>query len=154
MEETIQEVPAFWSRWIRMTQEYLNLASLRKQIKRIRADVRMTAKMLSRLGEDNQRLKLQVASLTSERDDLMRELARYSVVDPNAKCPGCGATDGSIMAVQSTSEQRAYIEHTCSNCKFRWPENTVHPDAGKMWKTTMIARPPEGQVVSVSVRTP
>ncbi len=53
-----------------------------------------------------------------------QEVAR---VDPNAKCPACGATSGKLAAVQDGVGAKAVIvvEHTCNVCAARFFEKTV-----------------------------
>lgn len=46
-------------------------------------------------------------------------------VDPNAPCPGCGNTKGSI-SIKKLPTNVFVIMHMCSVCKAEWHEPVVH----------------------------
>jgi hypothetical protein len=47
-----------------------------------------------------------------------------ALVDPNAKCPCCGARDGRLRCVHLTDVALA-CQHTCNVCAARWVEPAV-----------------------------
>lgn len=63
-------------------------------------------------------------------------------IDPNAPCPGCGNTNGSIRAVQDQVGGMS-IQHQCAVCKLKWSEKTVlrGPIAPTSATTLMVATP-------------
>ncbi len=57
----------------------------------------------------------------------MPSASEVSCVDPNAKCPACGATAGKLEAVTVGEGTRAsvVVEHACSVCGAKYFEKTV-----------------------------
>jgi hypothetical protein len=54
---------------------------------------------------------------------------RNAVIDPNSKCPACGARNGKLKAVmvetQAKPNKTVMVEHKCGVCEAQWYEPTV-----------------------------
>ena len=52
-----------------------------------------------------------------------------AVIDPNSKCPACGARNGKLKTVMVETEKKpnktVMVEHTCGVCIATWYEPTV-----------------------------
>ena len=49
-------------------------------------------------------------------------------IDPNAKCPGCGAHDGKLLCIGGEKLGEVLIDHTCAVCQARWYEKPLLDD--------------------------
>ena len=135
-----------WSLW-ELIKQVLNVRSANQRVDQTRRIIQETLALIETNREANVRLEKTNVELEAENKHLIEILKTYSFVDPNAKCPFCGATEGSLETKQDFSKE-AYVEHTCSVCKGHWPEATIYEDAGKLWKANQtlsdipIAVPP------------
>lgn len=54
---------------------------------------------------------------------------RNAVIDPNSKCPACGARSGKLDCMTVRSPQKpnvaVMVQHQCQICHARWYEPTI-----------------------------
>lgn len=140
--------PTLTSRFIALLRQYFDVRRARAEVERSRRQIAMAVQMLAISKRASEQYETSLEKLRSENKELKEQLILFTAIDPNAKCPGCGAMEGTILAFQNHQLQTAYIEHTCKQCKFKWPEETVYKDAGKAWKPEdgeyMVPVPPGG----------
>jgi hypothetical protein len=52
-----------------------------------------------------------------------------AVIDPNSKCPGCGARSGKLQCMTVRTQAKpnidVQIEHQCTVCHAKWYEPTI-----------------------------
>lgn len=136
------------SRLITLLRQYFDVRRARAEVEKSRRQIALAVQMLAITKRSSDQFENSLQKLRDENKELKEQLIQFAAVDPHAKCPGCGAMEGTILAFQNHNSQTAYIEHTCSVCKFRWPEETVYKDAGRVWKPSdgeyMVPVPPGG----------
>jgi hypothetical protein len=125
---------SFFERLVEGIRQVLNVRRATVQVARVRQLMQMTTGLIEANKIANQRLEKQNIALMEENAELRQQLKTYSFVDPNAKCPFCGATEGQLETKQDIQSQQAYVVHTCLKCRGMWPEDTIYEDAGKLWK--------------------
>jgi hypothetical protein len=84
----------------------------------------------------NKRISEANDSLTKERDQLKQEVQRFTIVDPNAQCPSCGHCGGKIKSIPDPAQRKVAVQHTCDACSFQFFEDSIAPDAFKVWLPT------------------
>ena len=137
--ETVE--PLSWRKVRVIFLRYFDVRRIRRSVDKIKRETAALYRMIAEVTEANKQLEKDLEQARSERDELLIELSKYQIVDPNGKCPGCGATDGVIETKQDFENQVAYVEHSCKVCKCIWPEAPVHKDLAKMYAKPMPPGP-------------
>lgn len=54
---------------------------------------------------------------------------RNAVIDPNSKCPACGARNGKLECMTVRTPQKpnvgVMVQHQCAVCRAKWYEPTI-----------------------------
>jgi len=132
--------PSLWQRFCILLRRYFLVKELRYELKRINGNTQRLTDSLHVTVQANKSMGKTLDELRERNKELERQLLQFAIVDPNAKCPFCGAMEGEINTIQDFISQSAFIVHTCKVCKGKFPEQTVLKDAGKIWAPA----PPEG----------
>jgi hypothetical protein len=82
-------------------------------------------------------IRWRTARTVAKQDAEIRAAAASSFIDPNAKCPSCGACQGSIAFAPALGK----VVHTCAIDRAMWVEDPIVKYAD--WKVEFGERLPE-----------
>lgn len=115
-------------------REWSNVKAARRLAARATQDIKEMREMVLATQKANKTLGTENATLHAQIEELEGYLRNFQQIDPNAKCPACGHTQGSIRSIVDPESKKLVIQHTCAVDGFKWAEAPILEDAVKSYQ--------------------
>jgi hypothetical protein len=136
--------PSLFTWLYAFVKEWSNVKAARRLTARASQDLTFMRDMVAGCQKANVSLGKENEQLRNQIEQLEGYLKNFQQIDPNAKCPACGHTDGFIRAIvgkDDTGTERLVMQHNCKPCGFQFVEAPVIEDAVKVHQPDLPLQP-------------